>query len=207
MPFSILTSYGRTKAGFFGFFKLISSLKTTTYWISKKCLAKSNFSRKKEHLTLLKMKFINFFLCLWVIFALLDLDPDCESESRDPIESGSTALILDHIPESLETIFWVKKLLQTMQTWDTGPARTRRGARCRKHWMHWWHRRRNGEWNSTSQSVRWCTWVTTTSGRPTRWTNSSWASQRRRWTLVWPWWAHWSPPYNAGQQPERRRQS
>ncbi len=30
---------------------------------------------KREHPTLQKMKFINFFLCLWVIFALLDPDP------------------------------------------------------------------------------------------------------------------------------------
>jgi hypothetical protein len=37
-----------------------------------------------------KMKFINFFL-LWVIFALLDPDSDCESGygSKDPTESGS----------------------------------------------------------------------------------------------------------------------
>jgi hypothetical protein len=39
------------------------------------------------------MKFLNFFLLLWVIFALLDPDPDSEyiSESgfTDPIESGS----------------------------------------------------------------------------------------------------------------------
>jgi len=34
-----------------------------------------------------KKKFINFFLCFWVIIALLDLDPDpdCESGSEDPI--------------------------------------------------------------------------------------------------------------------------
>jgi hypothetical protein len=48
---------------------------------------------KREHPALRKMKIINFFLCLWVIFALLDpvLDPDCKSGygSRDPIESGS----------------------------------------------------------------------------------------------------------------------
>ncbi len=30
-----------------------------------------------------------FFLLLWVIFALLDPDPDSESGSTDPIESGS----------------------------------------------------------------------------------------------------------------------
>jgi hypothetical protein len=42
------------------------------------------------------MKFItvpgtirNFFLVLWVIFALLDPSPDCGSGSGDPIESGS----------------------------------------------------------------------------------------------------------------------
>jgi hypothetical protein len=51
------------------------------------------FSLKREHPALQKMKFINFFLCLLVIFALLDPDPDYESASgygsRDPIESGS----------------------------------------------------------------------------------------------------------------------
>jgi hypothetical protein len=30
---------------------------------------------KREHPALQKMKFINFFLCLWIIFALLDTDP------------------------------------------------------------------------------------------------------------------------------------
>jgi hypothetical protein len=35
------------------------------------------------------MKFYNFFLLLWVIFALLDPDPDSESGTTDPIESGS----------------------------------------------------------------------------------------------------------------------
>jgi hypothetical protein len=37
------------------------------------------------------MKFLPFFLLLWVIFALLDLDPDSESVygSTDLIESGS----------------------------------------------------------------------------------------------------------------------
>jgi hypothetical protein len=46
---------------------------------------------KREHPGLQKMKFFNFFLCLWVIFALLDPDSDWESGygSRDPIESGS----------------------------------------------------------------------------------------------------------------------
>jgi hypothetical protein len=32
---------------------------------------------------------INFFICLWVIFALLDPDYESGSGSRGPIESGS----------------------------------------------------------------------------------------------------------------------
>ncbi len=32
----------------------------------------------REHQALQKMKFIKFFLCLWVIFALLDPDPDTD---------------------------------------------------------------------------------------------------------------------------------
>jgi hypothetical protein len=38
--------------------------------------------------------FTNFFLLLWVIFALLDPDPDSESGSTDPTESGSGSAIL-----------------------------------------------------------------------------------------------------------------
>ncbi len=56
--------------------------------------ATETFNPQTEHPALQKMKFINFFLFLWVIFAVLD--PDCESGSgyrfRDPIESGSTTL-------------------------------------------------------------------------------------------------------------------
>jgi hypothetical protein len=50
---------------------------------------------KRENPALQKMKF-NFFVCLRVIFAPLDQDPDCESESgsRDPIGSGSTAQLI-----------------------------------------------------------------------------------------------------------------
>jgi hypothetical protein len=48
---------------------------------------------KREHPELQKMKVINFLLCLWVIFALLDPDPianpDTDTGNRDPIESGS----------------------------------------------------------------------------------------------------------------------
>jgi hypothetical protein len=39
---------------------------------------------KRKHPTLQEMKFINFFLCLWVFFC-----PPSGSGSRDPIESGS----------------------------------------------------------------------------------------------------------------------
>jgi hypothetical protein len=46
------------------------------------------------------MKFLNFFLLLWVIFALLDPDPDSEYGfgSTDLIESGS---ITDPNPKPL----------------------------------------------------------------------------------------------------------
>jgi hypothetical protein len=39
-------------------------------------LQKKHLALKKEHPALQKMKFINFLLCLWVIFPLLDPDPD-----------------------------------------------------------------------------------------------------------------------------------
>jgi hypothetical protein len=42
---------------------------------------------KREHPALQNMKFLDFFLFLWVIFALLDPDPDSESGSTDLIES------------------------------------------------------------------------------------------------------------------------
>jgi hypothetical protein len=39
--------------------------------------ASEDFSpQKRKHPELQKMESINFFLCLWVIFALLDPDPD-----------------------------------------------------------------------------------------------------------------------------------
>jgi hypothetical protein len=49
---------------------------------------------KREHPAIQKIKFINFFLCLWVISARPP-GQDCESGdgSRDPTESGSTALM------------------------------------------------------------------------------------------------------------------
>jgi hypothetical protein len=53
----------------------------------------------EENIQLCKYEiYINFFLCLWVIFGLLDPGSDCESASRygsrDPrVESGSTAMV------------------------------------------------------------------------------------------------------------------
>jgi hypothetical protein len=46
---------------------------------------------KREHPALQNIKFLKFFLLLWVIFALLDPNPDSEygSGSTDRIESGS----------------------------------------------------------------------------------------------------------------------
>jgi hypothetical protein len=41
--------------------------------------------RSLEHPALQNMKFMNSFPFLWVIFALLDLDPDSESGSTDLI--------------------------------------------------------------------------------------------------------------------------
>ncbi len=51
------------------------------FWI-KNCnllmskLQEKTLALKREHPAPQKMKLINFFLCLWVIFALLDPDPD-----------------------------------------------------------------------------------------------------------------------------------
>ncbi len=44
---------------------------------------------KREQPPLPNMTFLNFFLSLWVIFALLDPDPDSKFGSTDLIESGS----------------------------------------------------------------------------------------------------------------------
>jgi hypothetical protein len=48
------------------------------------------FSSQSEHPTLQHMKFFNFFLLLWVIFAILDSDPDSDPDpltrlNPDPI--------------------------------------------------------------------------------------------------------------------------
>jgi hypothetical protein len=58
-------------------------------------LKEKSSALQEEHPALQEMRFIDFFLCLWIIFALLNLDLDCESGygSREPIESGSTALL------------------------------------------------------------------------------------------------------------------
>jgi hypothetical protein len=48
---------------------------------------------KREHLVLKNMKILDFFLFLWVIFALLDPDPATQINA-DPCGSGSETLIL-----------------------------------------------------------------------------------------------------------------
>jgi hypothetical protein len=68
------------------------------------------FSPSKDNIQhFKKRKFINLFLRFLVFFALLEPDPDRESEygSKDPIESGSTALSVDtkHLFERLEIRF------------------------------------------------------------------------------------------------------
>ena len=55
-------------------------------------------SLRREHPVLKSMKILDFFLFLWVIFALLDPDPDSESGSR----YGSS----DLIEFGLETLFY-----------------------------------------------------------------------------------------------------
>jgi hypothetical protein len=54
-------------------------------------LQKNPSALKRGHPTLQNMNFYTFFLLLWVIFALLDPDPDSEygSGSTGPIEYGS----------------------------------------------------------------------------------------------------------------------
>jgi hypothetical protein len=44
---------------------------------------------KREHPAIQNMKFLNFVLLLWVIFALLDPDPDSEYGSRSADNPGS----------------------------------------------------------------------------------------------------------------------
>jgi hypothetical protein len=47
-----------------------------------------------------KHELLIFFLLLWVIFALLDPDPDSESGSTDPIESGSGSATLVQVMDA-----------------------------------------------------------------------------------------------------------
>jgi hypothetical protein len=62
------------------------------------------------------MKFLNFSLLLWVIFALLDPDPDSESGSvsTDPIEfgSGSATLLYSSVVDPDPVRFNPKLLAQ-----------------------------------------------------------------------------------------------
>jgi hypothetical protein len=65
----------------------------TFFWI-KHCnklvsqLQEKPSALKREHPAIQKLKFIHIFLCLWVIFTVLDPDPECKSGYgfRDPIE-------------------------------------------------------------------------------------------------------------------------
>jgi hypothetical protein len=52
-------------------------------------LQKKPSALKRGHPALQNMNFYKFFLLLWVIFGLLDPDPDSESGSTGPIEYGS----------------------------------------------------------------------------------------------------------------------
>jgi hypothetical protein len=51
----------------------------------------------REHPALQNMKFLNFFLFLWVIFALLDPDPDYESGSNPDQETLLARLVIFHL--------------------------------------------------------------------------------------------------------------
>jgi hypothetical protein len=56
---------------------------------------KKKFSAlKRKHPALQNMKFLNFFLLLWVIFALLDTDPDSGFRSSDLIESDPIRILI-----------------------------------------------------------------------------------------------------------------
>ncbi len=69
---------------------------------------------EREQLALKKMNFINFLLCLWVIFAFLNPNPDRESgsgyESRDPIECGSNPDDTDPDPQHGRTRLFLCQL-------------------------------------------------------------------------------------------------
>jgi hypothetical protein len=73
-------------------------------------LQKNPSALKREHPALQNMKFLNFFLLLWEIFALLDPYPDSESGygSTDLIESvsGSETLIESMIIDNPWTAWW-----------------------------------------------------------------------------------------------------
>ncbi len=70
-------------------FFFYQKLQFTYPWASK--FQKKPSALKREHPALQNMKFLQFFVLLWVIFALLDPDPDSEygSGSTDLTESGS----------------------------------------------------------------------------------------------------------------------
>ncbi len=72
--------------------KLIFLLKTTIYLSLGFHKGRPSYKRsfiKREHPAIQNMKFLNFVLLLWVIFALLDPDPDSEYGSRSTDNPGS----------------------------------------------------------------------------------------------------------------------
>ncbi len=79
---------------FFFFFFLSKTAIYLSLGLHKVCPSyRRSLQLKRGHPTLQNMNFYQFFLLLWVIFALLDPDPDPEygsgSGSTDPIEYGS----------------------------------------------------------------------------------------------------------------------
>ncbi len=87
---------------------------------------RSFFDQKIKRTSSKKWNFINFFLFRWVIFALQDPSPDCESVSRDLIEVVSNA---DPDPPTLFTVHiseWSKELQNGDQELPEGQTGGRR---------------------------------------------------------------------------------
>jgi hypothetical protein len=61
----------------------------------------------REHPALQNIKILYFFLFLWVIFALLDPDPDPATQIyADPCESGSETLVYSLCRTLWRTDYW-----------------------------------------------------------------------------------------------------
>jgi hypothetical protein len=64
-------------------------ISSVNYWVGTASVSDPYSFYTDPDPALLKHEISSFFLLLWVIFALLDPDPDSESGSTDLIESGS----------------------------------------------------------------------------------------------------------------------